>query len=732
MREPEPWNSVADPQAEMLSEGRHGDPFGYLGVQASGGHWMLRAFAPEAITMALVDVDRGQMHAMRRSHPAGLFTAVLAEPPRHYRLRRTALDGSETEFEDPYRFPSPLGPVDQHLMGEGRHWRLYEVLGANRREVLGIAGVHFAVWAPNACRVSVVGDFNRWDGRVHAMRLHPGIGVWDIFIPGLPDGSLYKYEIRDRDGRVIPLKSDPFARFQQAAPGNASIVYVSEYDWQDDDWMRARRSLALDRPVSIYELHLASWRLDESGRCLGYRELADHLVPYVLELGFTHIELLPISEHPFDGSWGYQPIGLYAPTSRFGEPDDLRFLVDACHRAGIGVIIDWVAGHFPRDAHGLHHFDGTALYEHADPRRGLHMDWDTAIFNYGRREVANYLLANALYWVREFHVDAFRVDAVASMLYLDYSRGPGEWLPNARGGNENDDAIEVLQRFNELVHAEGAVTIAEESTAWPGVSRPTYDGGLGFSYKWNMGWMHDTLAYMREDPVHRTHHHNRMTFGLIYAFQERFVLPLSHDEVVHGKGSLISRMPGDGWQRFANLRAYLAFMYAYPGKKLLFMGGEFGQYREWDHRSGLDWYLLEYPEHAGLKRLVGDLNRLYRAVPALHELDCEPAGFRWINCDDRSNSVLSWLRWDRAGGFVAVIANFTPVMRYGYELTVPRAGLYRELFNSDAGEYGGGNAGNFGAVFAESLEGDRAEGRLSLCLPPLATLIFKLDTASPH
>jgi 1,4-alpha-glucan branching enzyme len=594
--------------------------------------------------------------------------------------------------------------------------------------------VHFAVWAPNASRVSVVGDFNDWDGRVHPMRLHPGIGVWDIFLPAIAEHSLYKFELLDSAGGLLPLKSDPFARYQQPAPGYASVVYRSHYEWADEAWQDRRpHSLERHRPVSIYEVHLGSWRRTApERRRLSYRELATELLAYVRDLGYTHIELLPVSEYPFDGSWGYQPVGLYAPTSRFGEPDDFKYFVDQCHQAGIGVIVDWVPGHFPRDAHGLYRFDGTALYEHMDPRRGVHSDWDTAVFNYGRREVRNFLLANALFWIREFHIDAFRVDAVASMLYLDYSRGPGEWVPNARGGNENDEAIDFLREVNEQVHAAGAVTIAEESTAWPGVSQPTYAGGLGFSYKWNMGWMHDTLAYVQEDPVHRKYLHERMTFGLLYAFSENFLLPLSHDEVVHGKRSLLGRMPGDHQQRFANLRAYLAFMFAYPGKKLLFMGAELAQHREWDHQSSLDWHLLEYAEHAGVHRLVRDLNLLYRGLPALHELDCEPPGFRWIECEDRDNSVFAWIRWDRQGGHAVAVTNFTPVARHEYLLGVPLTGLYREVLNTDAWEYGGGGLGNCGQVVAQAGGWRDFQAVLRLTLPPLATVILQpADSVNP-
>jgi 1,4-alpha-glucan branching enzyme len=556
------------------------------------------------------------------------------------------------------------------------------------------------------------------------------VGIWDLFVPGVEPGARYKLEIHDRDGELLPLKADPFAFHCEPAPGNASIVFASNYAWHDAAWCRARpASLDFDAPISIYEVHLGSWRRkpEEGHRCLGYRELADQLVPYVTGMGFTHIELLPVSEHPFGGSWGYQPVGLFAPTSRFGSPDDFRYLVDRCHEAGIGVILDWVGAHFPRDPHGLGRFDGTALYEHEDPRRGVHADWDTLVFNYGRVEVANYLIANALFWVREFHIDALRLDAVASMLYLDYSRRDGEWLPNALGGNENLEAVAFLRRLNTLVHREGARTIAEESTAWPAVSRPAESGGLGFSYKWNMGWMNDTLRYVAEDPVHRKHHHDRMTFGLVYAFNENFVLPLSHDEVVHGKRSILGRMPGDEWQRFANLRAYYAFMFAHPGKKLLFMGNEFAQIAEWSHDRSLDWHLLEQPPHAGVQLLVRDLNRLLCAVPALHQLDCAGAGFRWLNCEDRNQSVFSFARFDRAGGCLLAIGNFTPVPREDYAVGVPFAGVYTEILNTDATAYGGSGLGNRGMATATAEARDWLPATLRLRLPPLATVYLRTE-----
>jgi 1,4-alpha-glucan branching enzyme len=631
------------------------------------------------------------------------------------------------ETEDPYRFPSALGELDLYLLGEGSDQYVYRKLGAHPVTLLGVEGTRFAVWAPNASRVSVVGDFNSWDGRRHTMRVHPGNGIWEIFVPGIGNGALYKYEITDAAGKLLPLKADPYGTLHEPPPGNSSIVFESSYDWRDSAWM-ARRSdgLTLDAPMSIYEVHLGSWRRKDDGSYLTYRELAHELVPYVVDLGFTHIELLPVTEHPFDGSWGYQPIGMFAPTQRFGSPDDFRYFVDACHEHGIGLIMDWVPAHFPNDEHGLRCFDGTALYEHADPRKGAHADWGTLIFNYGRREVLNYLIGNALYWIDEFHIDALRVDAVASMLYLDYSREEGEWVPNEFGGNENLEAVAFLKRLNTELHAHGATSFAEESTAWPGVSRPVDAGGLGFTYKWNMGWMNDTLAYISEDPVHRSYHHDKMTFGLVYAFNENFVLPLSHDEVVHGKRSIIGRMPGDRWQQFANLRAYYAFMYGHPGKKLLFMGDEIGQWDEWNHDQSLDWHLLMGFEHTGVQELLRDLNRVYRNTPALYEVDFDGAGFEWIDWNDSGNSVLSWLRRDRHGGFVVCVSNLTPVVREGYRLGVPEPGEYRVIVNTDDSRYGGSGTGAGSAIAVQEAHHGRPQS-LELTLPPLATMILEKD-----
>ncbi len=618
--------------------------------------------------------------------------------------------------------------MDLYLLGEGSHQNIFATLGAHCIELLGVTGTRFGVWAPNASRVSVIGDFNDWDGKRHMMRLHPGNGIWEIFIPGVQSRAFYKFELLDRKGKLLPLKTDPLAHFYEPPPGNAAVVYKSRHRWSDDEWMQNRRiEPELDQPISIYEVHLGSWRrkTEDGNRSLSYRELADELIAYVRDMGFTHIELLPITEHPFDGSWGYQPIGMYAPTQRFGEPDDFRYFVDRCHQTSIGVITDWVPAHFPRDEHGLSQFDGTALYEYEDPRKGEHADWGTLIFNYGRREVVNYLIGSALYWIDEFHIDALRVDAVASMLYLDYSRKDGEWLPNEFGGNENLEAVEFLRHLNHEVHARGATTFAEESTAWPGVSHPTYTGGLGFTYKWNMGWMNDSLSYIAEDSIHKKFHHDKMTFGLVYAFNENFVLPLSHDEVVHGKRSLLGRMPGDDWQKFANLRAYFATMFCHPGKKLLFMGAELAQHQEWSHDRSLDWHLLESSSHSGVQKLIRDLNRLYKKTPALHQVDFSSDGFEWIDSQDRDHSVYSWLRRDKDGHFVVCVTNFTPVIRYDYDVGTPEAGRYHELVNTDSAEYGGSNNGNSGNIDAEKRASHGRPYSLKLTLPPLATLILE-------
>jgi 1,4-alpha-glucan branching enzyme len=724
-------NRTAEVEAVVAGDCR--DPFGLLGMHLDGpGKCVtVRVFYPAATRLEVLHAD-GAVSALERVHPAGLWAAALAQKRERfpYRLRAMTPSGPR-EFDDVYSFPPILGELDVHLLAEGTHLRTYERLGAHPAEVSGVAGTAWAVWAPNARRVSVVGDFCDWDGRRLPMRFRHECGVWELFVPGVGPGTLYKFEIKGPGGELLPLKADPYAFYAERPPRTASIVHASgAFSWQDDPWLASRPALnERHAPISIYEVHLGSWRRKgEDGRHqLSYRELADSLVPYAAEMGFTHLEFLPVSEYPFEGSWGYQPIGLFAPTSRFGRPEDFAYLVDRCHAAGLGVLMDWVPGHFPTDPHGLGYFDGTHLYEHADPRQGFHPDWNTLIFNYGRREVTNYLLGNALFWLERFHIDGLRVDAVASMLYLDYSRKAGEWIANAHGGNENLDAIGFLKRMNEIAFREqaGVTTIAEESTAWPAVSRPTYVGGLGFGFKWNMGWMHDTLGYMSKDPIHRRWQHNDLTFGLLYAFSENFILPLSHDEVVHGKRSLIGRMPGDRWQRFANLRAYFGFMFGHPGKKLLFMGGEFGQEREWNHDRSLDWHLLNDPAHAGVQSLIRDLNRLYRGRPALHVRDCEPEGFEWLVASDAENSVLAFLRHGRPGDPpVLVVCNFTPMPRMGYRIGVPAPGVWKEILNTDSRHYGGSNLGNRGGAAAERLAWHGKPYSLDLTLPPLGTLML--------
>jgi alpha-1,4-glucan:alpha-1,4-glucan 6-glycosyltransferase len=724
---------IARSDARSIAEGSHGDPFAVLGPHKRKGGFTVATFQPHARRVWATGPD-GEVE-LGRVHPDGIFAAPVPDAlAGDYRLRLDLGDGRVETVEDPYRFPPVLGDLDIHLLVEGTHLRTFEKLGAHVVTLDGISGVHFAVWAPNAKRVSVVGDFNSWDGRRHAMRLRFNAGVWEIFIPGLANGTVYKYEIIGAAGQLLPLKADPYGRYAEVPPKTASIVCdLPARDWRDGEWM-ARREGRHDRhaPMSIYEVHLGSWRRvpEEDGRPLTYLELADQLSDYVRDLGFTHVELLPVHEHPYSGSWGYQPVGLFAPTSRFGGPDDFRAFVERMHLNGIGVVIDWVAGHFPSDSHGLHYFDGTHLYEHEDPRLGFHKDWNTLIYNYGRREVVNYLVANALYWMEEYHIDGLRVDAVASMLYLDYSRNEGEWIPNRFGGRENLEAIDFLRRMNEVVYGEhpGATTIAEESTAWPMVSRPVYVGGLGFGYKWNMGWMHDTLRYISKEPIHRRYHHDDLTFGLLYAFHENFVLPLSHDEVVHGKGSIFGRMPGDRWQRFANLRAYYAFMWTHPGKKLLFMGSEFAQEWEWNAEGSLDWHLLDDPMHKGVQSLIRDLNRLHRIEPSLHQLDAEPEGFSWIDCNDRDNSVLTYLRRAKDPQDICVVAaNFTPVVRGGYRIGVPHPGYYHEVLNTDSEWYGGGNVHNGGGRQAEEVPWHGHPYSLNAVLPPLATVVFKRE-----
>jgi 1,4-alpha-glucan branching enzyme len=709
-------------EARAVIAGRHADPFRYLGRHVENGRPVVRALLPEASRVAVID-ESGQETELPRIHLVGLFAGPVPNGDLSYRLR-ARYGGNEVELEDAYRFWPVLSDYDLHLLSEGNHLRLYEVLGAHPMVHQGVAGVVFAVFAPNAKRVSVVGDFNAWDGRRHAMRVR-GNGFWEIFVPAVRAGDKYKYEIVGAHGGLLPLKSDPVGFSAEMRPATASVVINAARLPRPEPAPAGIN--ALSAPMSIYEVHLGSWRRrpEEGHRWLTYRELAEELPAYVTDMGFTHVEFLPVAEHPFDGSWGYQPAGLFAPTSRFGTPEDFVALIDALHRAGLGVIVDWVPAHFPDDPHGLSQFDGTALYEHAHPMQGRHLDWGTLIYNFGRTEVANYLIANALFWLDRYGIDGLRVDAVASMLYLDYSRPSGAWIPNRFGGRENLDAIAFLRRTNTEVFGRfpHTTTVAEESTAWPQVSRPVDGGGLGFGYKWNMGWMHDTLDYISKDPIYRRYHHGNITFGLHYAFSENFVLPLSHDEVVHGKRSILGRMPGDPWQRFANLRAYYGFMFAHPGKKLLFMGCEFAQEREWNHDSSLDWHLLDQPRHAGVQRLIRDLNRSYRTLPALHELDCEGAGFEWVVSDDVDNSVFAWMRKARApDARCLAVMNLTPEVRRDYRIRVPFGGPWREILNTDAAIYGGSDVGNGGVVVAMNRDDGGAE--LSLTLPPLATIFL--------
>jgi len=727
------WRARQD-DIDAIVEVRHGDPFALLGPHETLDGLVLRAFVPGAEAVWVETTCGREVAALSRVRRDGFFEGLVpgVSKPFAYRLRARS-DAGEWVFCDPYAFSPVLGPLDDHLLVEGAHRKLYERLGAHVIEHEGVEGVAFAVWAPNARRVSVVGDFNGWDGRHAQMRKRVDSGIWEIFIPGAGAGARYKYEILSGEGVVLPLKADPVGRAAELRPSTASIVASdAPFPWGDAMHMAERGKYDPRRaPMSIYEVHLASWRRGEDGRFLTYDELAETLVPYALDMGFTHIELLPINEHPLDASWGYQPIGLFAPTSRHGSPEGFKRFVDRAHRAGIGVILDWVPAHFPTDAHGLARFDGAHLYEHPDPRRGFQPDWNTAIYDFGRREVANFLIANALYWLDRFHVDGLRVDAVASMLYLDYSRKPGEWAPNPDGSNDNRDAVAFLEKFNETVHAlyPGAVTIAEESTSWPDVSRPVSAGGLGFGFKWNMGWMNDTLRYMSADPIHRKWRHNELTFGLLYAFAENFVLPLSHDEVVHGKGSIIAKMPGDEWRRFAGVRAYYGFMWGHPGKKLLFMGQEFGQTREWNFAAGLDWRLLDRAPHRGLRDYLRDLNRVYRSHEALYARDCESEGFQWIVVDDAESSVLAFARFgeDRARP-VVVVANFTPLVREDYRIGLPRAGRWREILNSDAAVYGGSGLGNLGALRAHPHPCGDFPASAEMLLPPLATLFFEFET----
>ncbi len=720
-----------DEMAQAIIEARCHDPFCWLGRHPAGNGKpgvVVRAFKPRAERMWLIP-DQGEARVMQRIEGTDLFVVHWPEGSfaASYRFEIENREGHRWTEEDVYRFSPVLGDLDLHLIGEGNHFEKYKIMGAHVRTHEGVQGVSFAVWAPAAERVSVIGNFNHWDGREHMMRVRGDSGVWELFIPGLQAGEVYKYEIRAGDGRVFD-KTDPYAQQMEVRPATASVVHdPRRYEWHDEEWMANRLARqALDQPMSIYEVHLGSWRRAD-GAFLGYRELAHQLVDYCKWMGYTHVELLPVTEHPFDGSWGYQTVGYFAPTSRFGSPDDFRYFVDYCHQHGIGVFLDWVPAHFPKDAHGLARFDGTALYEHEDPRLGEHKDWGTLIFNYGRNEVRNFLIASALFWLDQYHIDGLRVDAVASMLYLDYSRKEGEWVPNRFGGRENLEAVEFLKQFNCLVHERfpGAVTMAEESTSWPMVSRPVYLGGLGFTMKWNMGWMNDTLRYFSHDPIYRSFHHHELTFSMVYAFNENFILPFSHDEVVHGKGSMPAKMPGDDWQKFANLRLLYAYMFTHPGKKLQFMGLEFGQWEEWNHDGELSWDQSNFMPHRGLQLLVRDLNRLYREVPAMHQLDFESHGFEWIDCNDADQSIISYLRRDHDGRFIVAVLNLTPVVREHYRLGVPEPGFYRELLNTDAEAYGGSNIGNLGGLVAEPKAWmDRAYS-IELTLPPLACVIFQ-------
>jgi 1,4-alpha-glucan branching enzyme len=736
---------------DSLLIARNSDPFGILGPHPvdspEGRRWLVRFFQPRAIEAELLLFRRPddsplqnspEVLPMRKTRPEGLFEVVLpgvgefAPAPSSYRIRFHTEYGETSEAFDTYAFPFLLTEFDLYLMGEGRHYDAYEKLGAHLKTVDGVTGVHFAVWAPNARRVSVVGNFNHWDGRVHPMRFRGSSGVWELFVPELGEGAIYKYEIVSHEDVVLPLKADPYAFSSELRPNNGSVVArIDKHHWSDSAWIEQRSHKDwLGSPISIYEVHLGSWRRipEEHDRWLSYRELADQLIPYVKDLGYTHIELLPIMEHPYDGSWGYQTLGYFAATSRFGSPTEFMEFVDRCHETGLGVILDWTPAHFPRDAHGLALFDGTHLYEHEDPRQGSHPDWGTLVYNYGRNEVQNYLISNALFWLDKYHIDGLRVDAVASMLYLDYSRKPGEWIPNKFGGRENLSAIDFFKRLNEVAYQRfpGILTIAEESTSWPSVSRPTYLGGLGFSLKWNMGWMNDTLNYFSKDPVFRRYEHNKLTFSLLYAFTENFVLPFSHDEVVHGKNSLLHKMPGDMWQQFANLRLLFAYQFAHPGKKLLFMGQEIAQRREWSETRNIDWHLLQYESHRGVQTLVRDLNKLLASQPALHQVDFEWQGFEWLDANDSDNSVFSFVRRGKnPNDMILVVLNATPVVRYGYRIGVPRVGHFDEIMNTDATVYGGSNVGNLGGMNTSEHAWMGRSHSLALTLPPLAAVFLK-------
>ncbi|HBA83851.1 MAG TPA: 1,4-alpha-glucan branching enzyme [Verrucomicrobia bacterium] len=726
---------LSDEAVLAIVQSTHGAPYAVFGMHEMGSGTpgvVVRTFQPYAERAEIIEKESGQALPMERIHQDGLYELFLPGRGKFaYRLRMTGPDHHQWETEDPYCFPLQISDFDLYLFGEGTHYRTYEKMGAHPMTIDGVSGVHFAVWAPNAIRVSVIGWFNRWDGRHHPMQNRGSSGLWEIFIPSLQPGDLYKFEIKGQND-YLAQKADPYAFAAELRPRSASVVWdLNKYQWQDQEWVDRRKTTSwFEKPIAVYEVHLSSWRRvpEDQNRCMTYRELADTLVPYVKKLGYTHIEMLPISEHPFDGSWGYQTIGYYAPTSRYGTPDDFRYFVDKCHQAGIGVLVDWVPAHFPKDGHGLAYFDGTHLYEHADSRKGEHKDWGTLVFNYGRNEVRTFLLSNAMYWAEVYHIDGLRVDAVAAMLYLDYSRKDGEWIPNQYGGREDLDAVSFLKKFNEIIHQDypGFITFAEESTAWPMVSRPTYLGGLGFDFKWNMGWMHDTLEYMCKDPVFRKFHHHEITFSMIYAFSENFILPFSHDEVVHGKASMLSKMPGDMWQQFANLRLLYAYMYAHPGKKLLFMGGEFGQWNEWNFQESLDWHLLQYESHQKLQQLVAELNRLYKDNPSLHEIDFSWEGFEWIDLNDWEQSILSFIRKGKnPQDFVVCVFNFTPVPRDNYRVGTSLPGQYELILNTDSDLFGGSNMLNNCVVNSEPTPWQGKHHSIPLNLPPLGAVLFR-------
>jgi 1,4-alpha-glucan branching enzyme len=716
-------------ELRRIVEARHHDPFSVLGKHSEGDGVVVRVNVPNCTEVTIAE----GMLPMERIPETDIFEwrGAADSLPAHYRLIWRDPGQHEHIVHDPYTFWPQLSDFDIYLFGEGRHWHAYRFLGAHSKVVDGVGGILFSVWAPNAGRASVVGDFNHWDGRAHPMRVRGDSGLWELFIPDLEPGALYKFEIRNRHSGMVLLKSDPYGQRYEVRPSTASIVVdENAYTWADQEWMEVRAARDwLHTPMSVYEVHLGSWHRGPEGEFLNYRELADRIVDYVRDMGFSHIELLPITEHPYDASWGYQTTGYFAPTSRFGNPDDFRYFVDHCHQHGIGVFLDWVPAHFPKDAHGLARFDGEAIYEHADPRQGEHLDWSTLIYNFGRHEVRSFLLSSAMFWAEEFHLDGLRVDAVASMLYLDYSRT--EWIPNKYGGRENLEAMEFLRELNTVIHGQhpGVLVMAEESTSWPQVTRPIYVGGLGFSMKWNMGWMNDTLRYMSQDPVFRQYHHDLLTFSMLYAFSENFLLPFSHDEVVHGKGSMLNKMPGDEWRRFANLRVLYTYMFTHPGKKLLFMGTDFGQGTEWDSARVLDWYVLQYPFHYGLQRLVKDLNALYHRSPVLYQYEFEWQGFEWIDCHDAQQSILSYVRKNDDDHMVVVV-NFTPVPRYGYRIGVPEPSVYREILNSDSEFYGGSNLGNGGqALVAEALPWMERPYSLNITLPPLAGIVLQPERA---